>query len=82
MLLHELQHYRYKDNISNYLLLLTGIFYWFNPLVWLAARAMKNDREIACDSAVLNITYVIFNVNTLICMSVPEIEGKFRQADL
>ncbi len=55
MLLHELQHYRYKDNISNYLLLLTGIFYWFNPLVWLAARAMKNDREIACDSAVLNI---------------------------
>ena len=31
---------------------------------------------------ILNITYVIFNVNTLICMSVPEIEGKFRQADL
>lgn len=55
MLLHELQHYRYKDNISNYLLLLAGIFYWFNPLVWLTARAMRNDREIACDSAVLNI---------------------------
>lgn len=55
MLLHELQHYRYKDNISNYLLLLAGIFYWFNPLVRLAERAMRNDREIACDSAVLNI---------------------------
>lgn len=55
MLLHELQHYRYKDNISNYLLLLAGIFYWFNPLVWLAARAMRNDREVACDSAVLNM---------------------------
>ena len=55
MLLHELQHYRYKDNISNYLLLLVGIFYWFNPLIWLTAKAMRNDREIACDSAVLNI---------------------------
>ena len=55
MLLHELQHYRYKDNISNYLLLLAGIFYWFNPLIWLTAKAMRNDREIACDSAVLNI---------------------------
>lgn len=55
MLLHELQHYRYKDNISNYLLLLAGIFYWFNPLVRLAESAMRNDREIACDSAVLNI---------------------------
>lgn len=55
MLLHELQHYRYKDNISNYLLLLAGIFYWFNPFVWFAARAMRNDREVACDSAVLNM---------------------------
>ena len=55
MLLHESKHYRYKDNISNYLLLLAGILYWFNPLVWLASRAMRNDREVACDSAVLNM---------------------------
>lgn len=55
MLLHELQHYRYKDNISNYLLLLAEILYWFNPFVWFAARAMRNDREVACDSAVLNM---------------------------
>lgn len=55
MLLHELQHYQHKDNISNYLLLLAEIFYWFNPLVWYAARTMRNDREVACDSAVLNM---------------------------
>ena len=55
MLLHELQHYRHRDNISNYLLLAAGIFYWFNPFVWLAARAMRNDREAACDAAVLNM---------------------------
>ncbi len=55
MLLHKLQHYRRKDNISNHLLLLAEIFYWFNPLVWLAAGAMRSDREIACDSAVLDM---------------------------
>lgn len=55
ILLHELQHELHKDNISNYLLVPAGILYWFNPLVRLAGRAMKNDREIACDSAVLDM---------------------------
>ncbi len=55
MLLHELQHYRHKDNIANYLMNLAGIVYWFNPLIWLALRSMRNDREIACDIAVLNV---------------------------
>lgn len=55
MLLHELQHYRHKDNISNYLLLLIEIFYWFNPMIWLAAKTIRNEREIACDTDVLNI---------------------------
>lgn len=57
MLLHELQHYRHKDNLLNYLFLLAEIFYWFNPLIWIAARAMRNDREVACDSAVLNMLH-------------------------
>ena len=57
MLLHELQHYRHKDNLLNYLFLLAEIFYWFNPLIWIAARTMRNDREVACDSAVLNMLH-------------------------
>lgn len=55
ILLHELQHYRHKDNFANYLMNLAGIVYWFNPFVWYALREMRNDREIACDSSVLNI---------------------------
>ena len=55
MLLHELEHYRHKDNLSNYLLLLAQILYWFNPFVWFAGNAMRCDREIACDSAVLDM---------------------------
>lgn len=53
ILLHELQHYRYKDAIPNYLMNLAGVLYWFNPAIWYAFKAMKLDREVACDSAVL-----------------------------
>jgi len=28
-------------------------FYWFNPLVWLAAEYARNDAELSCDSRVL-----------------------------
>lgn len=55
MLLHELQHYRHKDALVNYLMNLAGILYWFNPLVWYALKEMKNDREIACDTSVLHM---------------------------
>lgn len=55
ILLHELQHYRCKDNFSNYLLLFAGIFYWFNPVIRIAAKSMRSDRELACDAAVLNM---------------------------
>ncbi|VDG97189.1 Regulatory protein BlaR1 [Lysinibacillus sphaericus] len=53
--LHELHHYKYKDIATNYLIVLFQILYWFNPLIWMAFREMRLDREIACDSAVLNI---------------------------
>lgn len=55
MLLHELMHYKHKDALANGIMNLAGIVYWFHPLVWLALREMRNDREIACDSAVLEM---------------------------
>lgn len=55
MLLHELQHYKHKDAIANFLMNLASIVYWFNPFVWFALREMRNDREIACDSGVLEM---------------------------
>ena len=55
MLLHELQHYRHKDAIANYLMSFAGVLYWFNPFVWFALREMRNDREIACDTSVLKM---------------------------
>ena len=55
MLLHELQHYKHKDAIASYLMNLTGVVYWFNPLVWYALKEMRNDREVACDTSVLKM---------------------------
>ena len=55
MLLHELQHYRYKDCFINMLLNLVSVLYWCNPLVWLIIREIRADREIACDSSVLDL---------------------------
>lgn len=51
--LHELNHYKSKDIPINYLMVLFQIIYWFNPLIWIAFKNMRMDREIACDHAVL-----------------------------
>ena len=55
MLLHELQHYRHKDSLAGVFMNLAGILYWFHPFVWYALKEMKNDRETACDSSVLDL---------------------------
>lgn len=34
---------------------LAGIVYWFNPVVRLAMKEMRNDREVACDTSVLKM---------------------------
>lgn len=54
IILHELNHIKYKDIVTNYLIVIYQVVYWFNPLVWLAFREMRSDREIACDMAVLH----------------------------
>lgn len=53
--LHELNHYKLNDIVSNYGIVFFQILYWFNPLVWYAFREMRLDREIACDIAVLKL---------------------------
>lgn len=53
--LHELNHYKYKDIVTNYLIVLFQILYWYNPLIWIAFREMRLDREVACDNAVLKM---------------------------
>lgn len=55
MLLHELQHYKHRDALANYLMNAAAIIYWFNPFVWYALKEMQSDREVACDTSVLKM---------------------------
>lgn len=55
MLMHELEHYRYKDALANYFMNIISVLYWFNPFVWHSLKEMKNDREVACDTSVLKL---------------------------
>lgn len=72
ILLHELNHYTHKDAIINYIQNVCGIVYWFNPMVWVAIRKIRSDRELACDSSVLELleedAYISYG-NTLLTLA-------------
>ena len=52
-LLHELTHFRRRDIFRKTLALWVRALHWFNPLVWLTARAMDRDIELSCDESAL-----------------------------
>lgn len=55
MVLHEYCHYRNGDLLWVVLRNLCLVLYFYNPFVWVAVRYMKQDCELACDEAVLQM---------------------------
>jgi HEAT repeat protein len=55
VLLHELAHIRRWDYAVHLMVEVACAIYWFNPLVWLAARLNSLEQERACDDQALNV---------------------------
>lgn len=53
--IHELCHYKNKDNYIDNLLGVLQCVHWFNPLIYYYFKKMRNDMEVACDERVLNL---------------------------
>jgi beta-lactamase regulating signal transducer with metallopeptidase domain len=53
VLLHELAHIRRRDSLTRALSQAACALYWPNPLVWMAAKELRHEAEIAADDAVI-----------------------------
>ncbi|NIO29794.1 MAG: tetratricopeptide repeat protein [Candidatus Latescibacteria bacterium] len=53
VLSHELAHVKRWDTLIETFALFVTVVYWFNPLVWLAVKQLRIERERDCDNAVL-----------------------------
>ncbi len=55
ILAHELGHAQRRDNLTALLHMVVEAAFWFHPLVWWMERRMVEERERACDEAVVQM---------------------------
>ena len=55
VLAHELCHVRRRDNLTSAIQMIVEAVFWFHPLVWWIGARLVDERERACDEAVLSL---------------------------
>ena len=55
ILTHELAHVRRRDNLAAAVHMVVEAVFWFHPLVWWVGGRLVDERERACDDAVLRL---------------------------
>ena len=55
VLAHELSHIRRRDNLTAAVHMVVEAIFWFYPLVWWIGARLVEERERACDEAVLGL---------------------------
>lgn len=56
ILLHELGHIKRNDYLFNILHKIIETLLFFNPFIWLLSKAIRREREFACDDLVMEYT--------------------------
>ena len=52
---HEVMHVRRRDNLRAALHMFVEAAFWFHPIAWWLGRRLVEERERACDEAVLGM---------------------------
>jgi bla regulator protein BlaR1 len=55
ILAHEVQHVRRRDNLAAAMHMVVEAIFWFHPLAWWLGTRLVEERERACDEAVLRL---------------------------
>jgi TonB family protein len=55
ILAHEVAHVRRRDNLAAALHMTVEAIFWFHPMVWWLGARLVEERELACDEAVLQL---------------------------
>lgn len=78
ILMHELCHVKRHDLAFKMFTLIVSSLHWFNPMAYIVSRAINEDCELACDSAVLgrlgrlnsdSFMYTILDIADRLCRS-------------
>lgn len=54
IIIHELAHFKRKDILINFIVILLNLMHWFNPILYFSFKRLKQDAEISCDAKALS----------------------------